>query len=145
VIVSAALRQVEGRPAQHLMVMVPPGVTQSAGLKVDIYPQELWEKAQKDQAVDQSRVHGLKLDFSVCREQGCTAEIEATAYTIGWMQHGGGMLATVVKSNGAPVVFPIPLTGFATAYAGAPVDNQRYAEARRQLLKRIEEQKKRKN
>ena len=30
--------------------------------------------------------------------------------------------------------FPVPLTGFAKAYDGAPVDNAKYEESRRQLM-----------
>jgi serine/threonine protein kinase len=138
VMVSAALGQMEGRAAQHLMVMVPPGVNQSAGLRLDIYPQELWERAQKGQSVDESRLYHLNLNYGICNRQGCAAETEANAFTLGWLKYGGGMIATATNSSGSRSAFPIPLHGFAASYAGDPVDNQRYAAARKELLRKIE-------
>ena len=62
VIVSAALREVQGNDKKHLMVMVPLGVALPAGLQIKIDDEK----------------EPLKLTYTICHPGGCTAEIEAT-------------------------------------------------------------------
>ena len=78
VLVSAAIRQVEGQDKQHLMVMVPLGMAIQPGLRATVYNKELWEKAQKNEKVDDAKLSPVKLKFSLCHPAGCTAEIELT-------------------------------------------------------------------
>jgi len=42
-----------------------------------------------------------------------------------------------INAGGQPVGFPVPLVGFEQAYAGGPVDNKQYGEARRALMQQI--------
>jgi invasion protein IalB len=139
VMVSAALRQIQGRDARTLMVMVPLGMMQSAGVRVKMYPQALWEKLQKKENVDDSQSYELRMNFALCHQAGCTAEIEASPDTVEWMNRAGGMIVYALNANGSPVAFPVPFNGFAAALAGDPVDNQKYAEARKKLLDQIKE------
>ena len=47
----------------------------------------------------------------------------------------------VLSMNAAaqPIGFPVPLDGFTEAQAGAPIDNEKYRQARGQLMKSIQE------
>ena len=42
-----------------------------------------------------------------------------------------------INAGGQPVPFPVPLVGFPEAFAGNPVDNKQYGEARKQLMQQI--------
>jgi hypothetical protein len=53
------------------------------------------------------------------------------------MKTGGGIMILAINAGGAPVAFPVPLNGFDTSLAGAPIDNQKYSEARRALMQQI--------
>jgi invasion protein IalB len=52
VIVSAALRNVEGTDKQHLMVMVPLGMAIPPGIRAAVYTKDMWAKAQKNEKID---------------------------------------------------------------------------------------------
>jgi invasion protein IalB len=137
VLVSAAVRQVEGQDKQHFMVMVPLGMLIQPGMRASIYPKDLWELAQKNEKVDEAKLKGLKLGFTLCHPAGCTAELEAPADLIADLKTAGGLVIFSINAGGQPVGFPIPLTGFEQAYAGAPVDNKQYGEARKALMQQI--------
>jgi invasion protein IalB len=139
VLVSAAIRQVEGQGSQHLMVMVPLGMLQAPGIKATIYTQDLWRKAQNKETIDEKDLLLLRLKFTLCHPAGCTAELEATPDVIEWMRRGGGMMVYAINAEGKPVAFPVPFNGFAAAYAGPPVDSKAYSEARQKLMAQIAE------
>jgi uncharacterized caspase-like protein len=140
VLVSAAVRQVEGAATEHLMATVPLGMQQEPGMRVSIYPKDLWaalEKNEKLEKVDESRIRVLKLSYSMCHAAGCTGETPATPDIIAELKKAGGLAVFAINSAGSPVGVPVTLAGFEQAYAGAPVDNKVYAEARKRLLDQI--------
>lgn len=137
VLVSAALRQVEGQEKQHFMVMVPLGMMLQAGMRATLYPKDAWEKVQKKEQVDESKLKGIKLTYTLCHPAGCTAEVEATPELIADLKGGGGLVVFSIGANGAPVGFPVPLNGFTESLAGNPVDNKQYGEARKALMEQI--------
>jgi invasion protein IalB len=137
VLVSAAIRQVEGQDKQSFMVMVPLGMLIQPGMRATIYPKDLWEKAQNNEKVDESKLKGAKLNYTLCHPAGCTAEIEAAPELITELKTAGGVLILAINAGGQAVGFPVPLTGFDQAYAGAPVDNKQYGEARKALMQQI--------
>ncbi len=140
VLVSAAIRQIEGQEKQHFMVMVPLGMLIQAGMRATIYPKDLWEKAQKNEKLekaDESKLKGAKLAYTLCHPAGCTAEIEATPELIADLKTAGGVLVFAIDASGRAVGFPVPLTGFEQAYSGPPVDNKQYSEARKALMQQI--------
>jgi invasion protein IalB len=137
VLVSAAVRQVQGQDKQHFMVMVPLGMMLQAGMRATLYPKDAWEKVQKNEQVDESKLKAVKLAYTLCHPAGCTAEMEATPELIGDLKTGGGLVVFAINAAGAPVGFPVPLVGFDQSYAGAPVDNKQYGEARRALMQQI--------
>lgn len=137
VLVSAAIRQVEGMDKEHLMIMVPLGMAIPPGVRAAVYTKEQWEKAQKNEKIDESTLKPISLRYSLCHPAGCTAEAEATKELIESMKTGGGLMVLAINANGQPIAFPVPLDGFSAAHAGAPVDNKAYAEARSQLMQQI--------
>jgi invasion protein IalB len=137
VLVSAALRQVEGQEKQHFMVMVPLGMMLQAGMRATLYPKDAWEKVQKKEAVDESKLKAIKLAYTLCHPAGCTAEVEATPELINDLKGGGGLVVFAIGATGAPVGFPVPLNGFGESLAGNPVDNKQYGEARKALMEQI--------
>ena len=138
VLVSAAVRQVEGQDKQHFMVMVPLGMMLQAGMRATLYPKDAWEKVQKNEKVDESKLKAIKLAYTLCHPAGCTAEMETTPELLADLKTGGGLVVFAINAGGAPVGFPVPLTGFDQSYTGAPVDNKQYGEARRALMQQIQ-------
>jgi invasion protein IalB len=137
VLVSAAVRQVDGQDKQHFMVMVPLGMLIAPGMRASIYPKDLWELAQKNEKVDESKLKGIKLGYTLCHPAGCTAEVEAPAELVTDLRTAGGLVIFAINAGGQAVGFPVPLIGFEQAYSGAPIDNKQYGEARRQLMQQI--------
>jgi invasion protein IalB len=137
VLVSAAVRQIEGRADQHLMVMVPLGMQQGPGMRAYIYPKDKWAAVQKNEKVDENGIRMIQLPYSLCHAAGCTGEVEAKPDLIADLKKGGGIILYAINNAGSPVGFPIPLAGFEQAYVGAPIDNKKYAEARKKLMEQI--------
>ncbi|MGE0765927.1 MAG: invasion associated locus B family protein [Hyphomicrobiaceae bacterium] len=137
VLVSAAIRKVEGQDKEHLMVMVPLGMAIQPGLRAKIYDKAMWDAAQKNEKVDDSKLEVVKLNFSLCHPAGCTAEIELSPDILEKMKAGSGMMVFSINANGQVIAFPVPLSGFASALSGAPIDNVKYSEARKALMQQI--------
>lgn len=137
VLVSAAIREVEGMDKEHLMIMVPLGMAIPPGLKAAVYTKDQWAKAQKNEKIDEKQLKPISLHYSLCHPAGCTAEVEATKELVDSMKTGGGLMVLAINANAQPIAFPVPLDGFTAAHAGPPVDNQAYAQARGQLMQQI--------
>jgi invasion protein IalB len=137
VLVSAAVRQVEGQDKQHFMVMVPLGMLIQPGMRASIYPKDMWEQVQKDEKIDETKLKGLKLAYTLCHPAGCTAEVEAPPELINDLKGSGGLVILAVNPAGQAVGFPVPLFGFDQAFSGNPVDNKQYGEARKALMQQI--------
>lgn len=137
VLVSAAIRHVEGNDKEHFMVMVPLGMAIPPGLKAAVYSKEQWEKAAKNEKVDDKDLKPIDLKYSLCHPSGCTAEVEATKELVEQMKSGGGIMVLALNAAAQPIGFPVPLDGFSDAFAGKAVDNAKYKEARGQLMAQI--------
>jgi invasion protein IalB len=137
VLVSAAIRHVEGSDKQHLMIMVPLGMAIPPGVRTAVYTKDLWEKASKNEKIDEKALKPIDLHYSLCHPAGCTAEVEATKEMIDGMKTGGGLMVLAMNAAGQPIAFPVPLDGFSEAESGKPVDNKEYAEARGKLMEQI--------
>ena len=139
VIVSAALRQVEGSDKQHLMVMVPIaiGVAIPPGLRLAVYDKATWEKAGKNEKIDDKALKPIDLKYTLCHPTGCTAEIEASKEVVESLKTGGGLVILAMNGAAQPVPFSIPLDGFATAQAGPPADGKLYSEQRQRFFQEL--------
>ncbi|CAN1721565.1 Invasion protein [Hyphomicrobium sp. 1Nfss2.1] len=139
VMVSAAIREIEGADKKSLMIMVPLGMALPPGLRAAVYTKDQWAKAAKNEKIDEKTLKPVALRFSLCHAAGCTAEVEATSEIVEQMKTGGGIMVIAMNAGAQPIGFPVPLDGFAEAYAGKPVDNKEYAKARGQLMAQIRE------
>jgi invasion protein IalB len=137
VLVSAAARVVEGQEKQHFMVMVPLGMMLQAGMRATIFPKDMWEKLQKKEDIDESKLKAIRLAYTLCHPAGCTAETELTPELLNDLNTAGGLMVFSINAAGHAVPFPVPLVGFAEAHKGGPVDGKKYSEARRQLMAQI--------
>ncbi len=118
VVVSAAIRQIEGQDKAAFLVTVPLGMVLPSGALV---------------RVDEGKP--LQLPYVFCHVGGCLAERDATPEIIDSLKKGGKLGILVVNAaSKKPLVYEIPLTGFTKAIQGAPVDSQKYRESRKQLL-----------
>ncbi|MFN0218306.1 MAG: invasion associated locus B family protein [Hyphomicrobium sp.] len=139
VLVSAAIRQVEGQDKKSLMIMVPLGMAIPPGVRAAVYSKEQWAAAAKNEKVDDKALKPIDLKYSLCHPAGCTAETEATKEILDQMAAGGGIMVLAMNAAAQPVGFPVPLEGYVEASAGPPVDNKKYAEARGALMRQIRE------
>lgn len=137
VLVSAAIRQIEGSDKKHLMIMVPLGMALPPGIRAAVYTKEQWEKAAKNEKIDDKTLKPIDLKYALCHPSGCTAEVEATPELIESMKTGGGLMVIAMNAAAQPIGFPVPLEGFAEAFAGQPVNNEEYKKARGQLMAQI--------
>jgi invasion protein IalB len=140
VLVSAAVRVVEGSNTPQFMVMVPLGMTIPSGLRVAVASADIWGKVQRNEPFDEKQLKPFGMPYFSCHSVGCTAEIALTPDIMAEMQSGAGMLVRAVDVVGRTPVFFVPLTGFKDTHAGAPVDNKAYVEARRAFWKQLETQ-----
>lgn len=120
VLVSAAIREVQGTDKRSLMVMVPLGMALPAGVQAKIDDGE-----------------PIKLKYTLCHVGGCTAEAEATEELIEKFKNGEKIVVAAINLSGKPIGFPVPLSGFTKAYTGEPVDNEKYRSARQKLMQSI--------
>lgn len=137
VLVSAAIRKIDGQEKEHLMVMVPLGMALPAGVRAAVYSKDQWAKAAKNEQIDEKTLKPIELKYSLCHPAGCTAETEATKEIMEAMKTGGGLMVLAMNAAAQPIAFPVPLDGFSEAEAGKPVDNAEYAKARGQLMEQI--------
>lgn len=137
VLVSAAIREVEGADKKSLMIMVPLGMAIPPGIRAAVYTKDQWAKAAKNEKIDEKTLKPVELRFSLCHQAGCTAETVATKEILDQMNAGGGLMVIAMNAGAKPVGFPVPLAGFSEAHSGKPVDNKEYAKARGQLMAQI--------
>ena len=142
VLVSAAIREVEGQDKASLMVMVPLGMAIPPGIRAAIYTKEQWALVAKNEKVDEKALKPIELKYSLCHPAGCTAETEATKEIIDQMKAGGGLIVLAMNAAAQPIGFPVPMDGFTEAFTGAPIDNEKYAQARSSLMGQIRERQK---
>jgi len=111
------------------------------GMRATLYPKDMWDKAQKNEKVDESKLKPLSLAYTLCHPAGCTAETEATPDLLNDLKKGGRLMVFAIHAAGAPAAYPVPLVGFEQAYAGPPVDPKKYGEQRRKLMEQIAQRK----
>jgi invasion protein IalB len=121
VLVSAAIREIEGQPKPALIIMVPLGMALLPGVQA---------KVDDDKDI-------LKFPFTLCHPAGCTGETEATPEMLAKLRSGKELMVAAMNVSGTPLGFPVPLTGFGPALDGAPLDSAKYAEARKGLMEII--------
>ncbi len=119
VLIAAAVRQAEGEDKQQLLVRVPTAyaLVIPAGVQIKIDDNQ-----------------PIQLQYTLCFPTSCQVQIELTKEMFDSMRKGKQMVVAAMNIQQKTMGFPVPLTGFAKAYDGAPVDNAKYEESRRQLM-----------
>jgi invasion protein IalB len=119
VLIAAAVRKVEGEDKQQLLVRVPTAyaLVMPAGVQLKIDEQQ-----------------PIQLQYTICFPTSCQVQLELTKELFDQMRKGKQMVVAAMNIQQKTMGFPVPLTGFAKAYDGAPVDSVKYEESRRQLM-----------
>jgi hypothetical protein len=76
----------------------------------------------------------IQLQYTICFPTSCQVQLELTKELFDQMRKGKQMVVAAMNIQQKTMGFPVPLTGFAKAYDGAPVDSVKYEESRRQLM-----------
>jgi invasion protein IalB len=119
VVVAAGVRTVEGEGKQYLLVNITTAYTLvvPAGLQIRI---------------DESEP--IPLRYAVCLPTSCQVQMELTKDMLEKMRTGKQLVVAAMNMQQKTMAFGVPLTGFSRASDGAPVDNAKYQEAKRQML-----------
>ena len=119
VLIAAAVRKVEGEDKLQLLVRVPTAyaLVMPAGVQIKI---------------DESQP--IQLQYAICFPTSCQVQLELTNELLEQMRKGKQMVVAAMNIQQKTMGFPVPLTGFAKAYEGPPVDSVKYEESRRQLM-----------
>jgi len=119
VLIAAAVRQAEGEDKQQLLVRVPTAyaLVIPAGVQIKIDDNQ-----------------PIQLQYTLCFPTSCQVQVELTKEMFDSMRKGKQMVVAAMNIQQKTMGFPVPLQGFAKAYDGAPVDNAKYEESRRQLM-----------
>ncbi|MEL6227954.1 MAG: invasion associated locus B family protein [Pseudomonadota bacterium] len=137
VLVSAAIRQLQGSKERTLLLMVPLGMALQPGVKAAIYSPAQWAEAIAGKQIDAKAIKPMKLNYTMCHASGCFAEMPADDNLVTALKKGGGLMVGAMNAVGRPVVLPVDLTGFTKALDGKPVDNKLYAAARKKAMSQI--------
>jgi invasion protein IalB len=125
-LVSVAVRQIEGSDKQSLLVGTPLGVVLPAGLAL-----------QFDDEKEEAKFVKLRYDF--CLPTGCNSESELTPEILERMNKAKVMRVLAATLQGTTVPFKMGMEDFATAMAGNPVDTAKYLNARKNLVLSLRE------
>lgn len=119
VLIAAAVRQAEGEDKQQLLIRVPTAyaLVIPAGVQVKIDDNQ-----------------PIQLQYTLCFPTSCQVQMELSKEMMDSMRKGKQMVVAAMNIQQKTMGFPVPLTGFAKAYDGPPVDNAKYEESRRQLM-----------
>jgi invasion protein IalB len=140
---SVAIRQIDNEAKLYLMVTVPLELNLKPGVRAAVFPKAIWEKSQKGEQLskaDEAALKPLNLVYTQCHPAGCDAEGEATPQLISELKSGGGLMLFAFNASGRPDPYPVPLAGFAKAYADPPMTEQSYNDTRRKLMRQVEQQ-----
>jgi invasion protein IalB len=105
-----------GDPRKVLRVTLPLGMNIQAGTRV---------------IVDQGQP--INAPYTICAPDGCMADYEASAELVAKMKKGQGLVVQGINYQGGPFQLTIPLSEFAKANDGTPVDPKAFAEQQKKL------------
>ena len=119
VLISAAVRKVEGEEKQQLFIRVPTALAL-------VIPPGVQIKIDENQPIP--------LQYSVCFPASCQVQMDMTKEMFDSMRKGKQMVIAAMNIQQKTLGFPVPLSGFSKAYDGPPVDSAKYEESRRQMM-----------
>ena len=123
IIVSATVTRIDGAPTKRLLVdisttVVSPIRELGAQIRVDDYAP-------------------LRVKIKNCTKSTCRIETELTRKLMYQMRNGKQMVVAVINPKHKAMGFPVPLTAFAETYDGAPYDEAKWQEKRREAIESI--------
>jgi invasion protein IalB len=121
-VVAAVLIEPEGQPKKVLRVTLPLGMALQPGTRV---------------VIDQGQP--MNAPYVICAPNGCMSDYEASGELISNMKKGKGLAVQGINGSGQMVTLVLPLTDFAKAYDGPPMDPKAFEDLQR---KRYEESQK---
>lgn len=119
VLLTAAVRTVEGEDGQQLLINVPVAYTLiiPAGVQARI-----------------DELEPVAMQFGVCVATGCQAQTALSGEMLKKMISGSKLTVAAVNVQQKTMAFLVPLLGFGKTWEGAPIDTAKYQAARRQML-----------
>jgi invasion protein IalB len=118
---SAALVESEDEPKRILRVILPLGVQIQPGTRVFI-----------DQGPSTQR------PYLVCFANGCMSDYDADGVMVMKLARGQELVIQAIDSSGRPVTVKLPLTDFARAYDGPPIDPKVLEERQKRLQDQVQ-------
>jgi invasion protein IalB len=118
---SAALVESEDEPKRILRVILPLGMQIQPGTRVFI-----------DQGPAAQR------PYLICFANGCMADYEADAALVAKLARGQELVIQAIDSSGQPTTIKLPLTDFAKAYEGPPIDPKVLEERQKRLQEEVQ-------
>jgi invasion protein IalB len=76
--------------------------------------------------------------YSICFPVGCMSDYQVDAQTIAEMKKGHVLTVQAINMQGTAISLPLPLTDFAKAYDGPPVDPKVFEEQQRKLQQELQ-------
>ncbi|MDQ2082708.1 invasion associated locus B family protein [Xanthobacteraceae bacterium Astr-EGSB] len=120
-VVAAALIEPEGESKKIFRITLPSPLQLQYGTRV---------------IVDQQPP--LTGPFFTCFANGCMADYEGTPDLIGKLKKGQTLTIQAINLAGAAISFPLPLTEFAKANEGPPVDPKVFEEQQKKLQEELQ-------
>jgi invasion protein IalB len=118
---SAALVESEDEPKRILRVILPLGMQIQPGTRVFI-----------DQGPAAQR------PYLICFANGCMSDYDADAVMMAKLARGQELVIQAINSSGQPVTVKLPLTDFAKAYEGPPIDPKVLEERQKRLQEEVQ-------
>jgi invasion protein IalB len=120
-VVAAVLIEPEGVDRKVLRVTLPLGMLLAHGTRV---------------IIDQGQP--LTAPFVICLANGCMADYQADADTVGKFKKAQGLVVQAIQANGQAISLVLPLADFAKAYDGPPTDPKVFEEQQRKLQEELQ-------
>lgn len=120
-VVAVVIIEPEGDPKKILRITLPVGMHLQHGSRF---------------IIDQNPP--LTAPYVVCFNNGCMADYELNADTLGKMKKGQGVLVQGINYNGGAISIPVPLTDFAKVFDGPPTDPKILEERQKKLEEELQ-------
>jgi invasion protein IalB len=78
------------------------------------------------------------LAFQKCFSNGCTADDEAGLELVDRLKNGTILVIEATSAAGAPMIYKLPLAGFAAAYDGPPLEPKVFEEQPKKLREELQ-------
>jgi invasion protein IalB len=124
-VVAAVLIEPEGEPRKVLRITLPLGMSLQPGTRV---------------IVDQGQP--MTAPYVICFNNGCMADYEASDALILTMKKGQGLVVQGINGAGQAISLVLPLSDFAKAYDGPPIDQEELKRRDEEERKKFEKLKK---